>query len=98
MNAPLRLADVGIFQLIHAFQNVVKRMEAREDLREIFGEHFTVRRRSMSFSSESRTALRFGSRSCSATSPRVLRLVVTFLALLELIRLKQVRAIQRDPF
>src|SRR5438270_9895799 len=34
--APLRLADVGIFQLINAFQNVVKRLEAREDLREIF--------------------------------------------------------------
>src|SRR3982750_4504951 len=32
--APLRLADVGIFQLINAFQNVIKRVEAREDLRE----------------------------------------------------------------
>src|SRR6266705_2110596 len=42
VEAPLRLGEVGIFQLIHAFQNVVKRVEAREDLREIFGEHFTV--------------------------------------------------------
>src|SRR4051794_17384356 len=40
--APLRLGEVGIFQLIHAFQNVIKRVDAREDLREIFGEHFTV--------------------------------------------------------
>src|SRR4051812_33259878 len=40
--APLRLGEVGIFQLINAFQNVIKRVEAREDLREIFGEHFTV--------------------------------------------------------
>ena len=39
---PLRLGEVGIFQLINAFQNVIKRVEAREDLREIFGEHFTV--------------------------------------------------------
>src|SRR5260370_33997291 len=31
-DAPLRLAEVGIFQLIHAFQSVIKRVEAREDL------------------------------------------------------------------
>src|SRR4030081_1386011 len=42
VDAPLRLGDVGIFQLINAFQNVIKRVDAREDLREIFGEHFTV--------------------------------------------------------
>src|SRR4030088_1870203 len=30
--APLRLGEVGIFQLINAFQNVIKRVEAREDL------------------------------------------------------------------
>src|SRR4051794_14313394 len=30
--APLRLGDVGIFQLINAFQAVIKRIEAREDL------------------------------------------------------------------
>src|SRR5450759_1868163 len=30
---PLRLGEVGIFQLINAFQNVIKRVEAREDLR-----------------------------------------------------------------
>ncbi|MEJ7703312.1 MAG: hypothetical protein WKF47_06480 [Geodermatophilaceae bacterium] len=33
---------MGIFQLINAFQAVIKRVDAREDLREIFGEHFTV--------------------------------------------------------
>src|SRR6185369_6073479 len=30
-DAPLRLGEVGIFQLISAFQNVIKRIEARED-------------------------------------------------------------------
>src|SRR5437867_5325348 len=34
-SAPLRLGEVGIFQLINAFQNVIKRVETREDLREI---------------------------------------------------------------
>src|SRR3954464_9378597 len=37
-NAPLRLGEVGIFQLINAFQVVLKRVEARENLQEIFGE------------------------------------------------------------
>jgi segregation and condensation protein A len=39
---PLHLGEVGIFQLINAFQNVIKRLEAKDDLREIFGENFTV--------------------------------------------------------
>jgi len=30
-DAPLPLHEVGIFQLIHAFQEVIKRVEARED-------------------------------------------------------------------
>src|SRR6187551_1489914 len=33
--APLRLGEVGIFQLINAFQNVIKRIDARENLQEI---------------------------------------------------------------
>src|SRR4026209_406891 len=40
--APLALREVGIFQLINALQTVLKRIDAREDMREIFGEHFTV--------------------------------------------------------
>src|SRR5438270_410338 len=32
--APLRLGEVGIFQLINAFQNVINRVDARQDLRE----------------------------------------------------------------
>ncbi len=35
-------ARSGIFQLINAFQNVLKRLDAKEDLREMFGENFTV--------------------------------------------------------
>ena len=39
---PLLLGEVGIFQLINAFQNVLKRVEAREELQQIFGENYTV--------------------------------------------------------
>jgi segregation and condensation protein A len=95
---PLRLGEVGIFQLINAFQNVIKRVDAREDLREIFGEHFTVSDkidmilRRVSEGARLRFSELFGD-----IASRV-EIVVTFLALLELIRLKQVRAMQANPF
>ena len=41
-DGPLRLGEVGIFQLINAFQAVIKRVEARQDVQEMFGERFSV--------------------------------------------------------
>ena len=98
VETPLRLAEVGIFQLIHAFQNVIKRVEARENLGEIFGERFTVSEKIDIILQRvaDGASLRF-SDLFSDIAVRV-EVVVTFLALLELIRLKQVRAIQRDLF
>jgi segregation and condensation protein A len=98
VEGPLRLGEVGIFQLINAFQNVIKRVEAREDLREIFGEHFTVSDKIDVILQRvaDDTRMRFSDLFGPITS-RV-EIVVTFLALLELIRLKQVRAIQARPF
>jgi segregation and condensation protein A len=95
---PLRLGEVGIFQLINAFQSVIKRIEAREDLREIFGEHFTVSDKLdwILRRVAGGVALRF-SELFGDIASRV-EIVVTFLALLELIRLKQVRATQANPF
>ena len=96
--APFRLGEVGIFQLINAFQNVIKRLEAREDLREMFGEHFTVSDKIEWILQRvgEGTALRFSELFAQVAS-RV-EIVVTFLALLELIRLKQVRATQASAF
>jgi segregation and condensation protein A len=95
--APIRLGEVGIFQLINAFQNVIKRVEAREDLREIFEDQFTVSDkiemilRRISDGGQLRFLELF------ETMISRVEIVVTFLALLELIRLKQVRAVQNDP-
>jgi segregation and condensation protein A len=95
---PLPLGEVGIFQLINALQTVIKRVEARQDLREIFGEHFTVSEKIDSILQRvsSGRALKFSELFAEVAS-RV-EIVVTFLALLELIRLKQVRATQANPF
>jgi len=94
--APLPLGEVGIFQLINALQTVIKRVEAREDLREIFGEHFTVSEKIDSILLRVAGALKF-SELFAGIAGRI-EVVVTFLALLELIRLKQVRVTQMNPF
>jgi segregation and condensation protein A len=96
--APFRLGEVGIFQLINAFQNVLKRIDAREDLREIFGENFTVSDKIEAILARVAAggSVKFSELFARAAS-RV-EIVVTFLALLELIRLKQVRARQPNDF
>ena len=98
VQAPLRLGEVGIFQLINAFQNVIKRVEARQDLQEIFAERFTVSEKIEIILQRVRNgvALRFSELFGEMVS-RV-EIVVTFLAVLELIRLRQIRATQRNPF
>jgi segregation and condensation protein A len=97
-SAPLRLGEVGIFQLINAFQTVLKRVEARENLEEIFGENFTVSDKidQILLSVGEGASVRFSN--LFATAASRVEIVVTFLALLELIRLKQVRVMQTDPF
>ena len=97
-DAPLPLHEVGIFQLIHAFQEVIKRVEAREDLREIFGERFSVSDKIEKILERvsNGTPVRFSELFGQIVS-RV-EIVVTFLALLELIRLNQVRALQPKMF
>jgi len=94
----LRLGEVGIFQLISAFQTVMRRIEARQDVQEIFGERFSVSEKIDAILQRVATGvpLRFSDLFAAAAS-RV-EVVVTFLALLELIRLKQVRAAQKNIF
>jgi len=96
--ATFHLGEVGIFQLINAFQNVIKRLEAREDLQEIIGENFTVSdkiERILQTLADGK-AIKFSELFARMASR--IEIVVTFLALLELIRLKQVRAIQPNEF
>ena len=95
---PLLLGEVGIFQLINAFQNVIKRVEAREELQQIFGENYTVSDKIETILARVSEggALKFSELFAEMASR--IEIVVTFLALLELIRLKQVRAIQLGQF
>lgn len=93
------LGEVSIFDLINAFNNVLKRLTpAAEDLREIFEENFTVSDKIdliMKMTSGG-VPLKFTELFANAASRG--EIVVTFLALLELVRLKQLRCAQEGPF
>jgi segregation and condensation protein A len=92
------LEEVSIFDLINAFNTALKRITKPEDLREIFEENFTVSDKIdlIMKMTAARVALRF-SELFAVVASRT-EVVVTFLALLELVRLKQVRAQQNQEF
>jgi segregation and condensation protein A len=98
LQEPLRLGEVGIFQLINAFQTVMKRMEARQDMQEIFSERFSVSEKIEAILQRVASGNRFRFSDLFGGAASRIEVIVTFLALLELIRLKQVRALQRNVF
>ena len=92
------LAEVGIFDLINAFNQVLKKASAREDFREIYEERFTVSDKieEILYTMRDRAGIIFSEVFASASSRA--EVVVTFLALLELIRLKRLRVQQAAAF
>lgn len=97
-SSEVNLGDVSVFDLINAFNQVLKRYSQSEDLREIFEDRFTVSDK-IDFilrltEAEPKTSF---SRLFEGAASRT-EIVVTFLALLELIRLKQLRIVQSSPF
>src|SRR5437016_8420185 len=89
---------VSLFDLINAVSNILKRFQQNENARDIFEDKWTVSekidllRRTMA----GRPALKFSELFQETTSRA--EVVVTFLALLELIRLKQIVVVQPTPF
>src|SRR5512137_39559 len=97
VEAPAR-AEASIFDLVNAVNAVLKRVGQREDLRDIFEDKWTVSEKIehlMRVLAE-RASVRFSELFEGVTSRS--EVVVTFLALLELIRLRQVTVIQREAF
>ncbi|MDZ4741894.1 MAG: segregation/condensation protein A [Verrucomicrobiota bacterium] len=92
------LSDVGIFDLLNAFNKILKKLNIDDDLREIYDERFTVSDKIdlILTTIQTHTKILFTELFINARSRS--EIVVTFLALLELIRLKQILAAQPDPF
>ena len=91
------LHDVGLFDLISAFSEALKKVKS-EELREIFAERFTVADKIELLGDRLRREKRFSvSRMFEGMRSRH-EIACTFLALLELIRLNQARAVQAETY
>jgi segregation and condensation protein A len=98
-DAPVAKPDVSIFDLLSAVNGVLQRFNSkREDLRDIFEDKWTVSEKIEHIRNllTTRSNVRFSELFAEATSRT--EVVVTFLAVLELIRLKQLVCTQPEPF
>lgn len=97
-DTPNAKIEVSIFELINAVSNILKRFNQREKTRDVFEDKWTVSEKIELLMDllKSKPAMRFSELFASATSRT--EVVVTFLAMLELIRMKQLRITQAEPF
>ena len=77
---------------------MLKRLEARQDVQEIFNERFSVSEKIDAILQRVATGAHFRFSDLFSEAASRIEVIVTFLALLELIRLKQVRALQKNVF
>lgn len=93
---PPKLAEVSIFDLIRAFQNVLKRFEETHDLGDIIDDRFTVADKIEFLLDHFHPgqALTFDALFHTATTKS--EVIVTFLAVLELMKLNQFIVRQND--
>jgi segregation and condensation protein A len=89
---------VGLFDLLSVFQKVLARASANEDLKDIFEDRFTVSDKIQFIQGEIATRKRLIFEELFVEGATRTEIVVTFLAVLELIRLKQIAVSQESPF
>lgn len=96
-DSEVALGDVSIFDLIAAFNEALKKAP-KESLAEIFSDRFTVSEKVDYLAALVREQKSVKLGAILAAMRHRYEMVCTFLAVLELIRLKQVRARQSDVF
>jgi segregation and condensation protein A len=96
--APPPKPDVSIFDLLNAVNGVLQRFARREERGDIFEDKWTVSEKIEAIlrAISGRGSLRFAELFASAASRS--EVICTFLALLELIRLRQLVCSQPEPF
>src|SRR5271154_3273577 len=100
-NAPdgsLPFDKVGLFDLLSVFQKVLSRASANEDLRDIFEDRFTVSDKIQFIQTHLTERKRIVFEELFVEGASRTEISVTFLATLELIRLKQIGVVQQSPF
>ena len=89
---------VGLFDLLAVFQKVLARASKDEDLRDIFEDRFTVSDKIQFIQNHIAERNRIVFEELFVDGASRTEIVVTFLAVLELIRLKQIGVVQESPF
>ena len=89
---------VGLFDLLAVFQKVLSRANQNEDLRDIFEDRFTVSDKIQFIQDRMGERKRLVFEELFVAGATRTEVVVTFLAVLELIRLKQIGVVQESPF
>ncbi len=97
-DAPRGRPEVSLFDLVNAVSSILQRHQQRDDTRDVFEDKWTVSEKIDSLAKfiVTRAEAKFSELFATATSR--LEVVVTFLALLELIRLKKLEVYQAEPF
>jgi segregation and condensation protein A len=93
----MALRDVSLFDLLSVFNDALKKV-SQEDLKEIFAERFTVADKIEAITQRLTREDRLSFASLFSEMSSRHEIVCTFLAVLELIRLRQIRAVQDHPF
>jgi segregation and condensation protein A len=90
--------QVSIFELLNAVNSILKRFSDKEEARDIFQDKWTVSEKIEHINTllTTRSRVKFSELFAEATSRT--EVVVTFLAMLELIRLKRLTFEQPEPF
>ncbi len=95
---PAPRVEASIFDLLNAVNNVLKRFTSRDDIRDVFEDKWTVSEKieQMVKLISEKPRVKFSELFVEATNRS--EVVCTFLALLELIRLKQLICVQPEDF
>jgi segregation and condensation protein A len=94
----LAFDKVGLFDLLAVFQKVLARADQREDLRDIFEDRFTVSDKIQFIQQHIAQRQRIVFEELFIGGASRTEIVVTFLAVLELIRLRQIDVVQESSF
>ena len=94
LSAPPPVAQVGVFDLIRAFQRVLKRFENTTDIREIVDDRYTVADKIEHLLETILAGSRVPFESLFSSAASRSEVIVTFLAMLELIKLNHLQVEQ----
>jgi len=98
VDGSLPFDKVGLFDLLAVFQKILERANDNENLKDIFEDRFTVSDKIQFIQDQLTSRARIVFEELFVAGATRTEIVVTFLAVLELIRLKQIGVAQESPF